>query len=264
MVGQSPRRPALAQAPLERSVTAPPGEANVAMSSGTRLADACTAQSDGIPRALDLCRVGHRRSERCQGHARGGHPVGGMRTGPFDEAGHGAMAQPVAIPPHGDLPTQDAVRRLALEVDQLARVAPCGAQRGGGSPRISATRDEMDEPRLARDRRLQAAVVEVEPASPAGIGRERVDRDDLQVRGGMGWGADREHPVVRSHQAVLAAGAGRDAERGLAPCLPLVERLRGDDQVVDECGHNSMVPSMQVTASPPTHTWPPASRCRNT
>src|SRR3569832_2776531 len=124
------------------------------------------------------------------------------------------MAAPRAVPTDGDLPTQDTVGRLALEANQLAWVVPCAAQRGSRGARTLATRHEMDAPRGARDRGLQAAVVAAEPASAAGSAGERVDGDDFQVRGRMRWRADREHPVVGAHEAVLAAGSGRAAERG--------------------------------------------------
>ena len=136
---------------------------------------------------------------------------------------------------------------------------------------IAAARDPVHEPRALGDRRLQAGIVEVEPARAAGVGRVGVDGDDLEVGAREGVGRDAKDPVVRAHQRVPAAGRGRDAERALAPRDALVERARGEHEVVEFAVHDLgkrewrghllgaysvTLPSMQVTLAPPTQVSP--------
>jgi hypothetical protein len=100
--------------------------------------------------------------------------------------------------------------------------------------KLRRARHGVDEPRtLLEQPRLQCRIVQAEPARARRRRGLRVDGDDLEVGVGEGVGGDLRQPVVRAHERVAPARAGRDAEGGLAPGHALLQAGGGHDEVVE-------------------------------
>jgi hypothetical protein len=153
----------------------------------------------------------------------------------------------------------------ARDLSIIATPPPMGAQRivgrrdGRGGEAVAAGGEggEVHPPLAQGDPREVAPPLRL--ALGHGATRERggIDGDDLEVAVGVGLGADERQPVVRAHRGVHAAGAGGEAQRGLAPGHALLQAGGGHDEMVESVAHapivegSATVPSMQKATSPP-------------
>ena len=121
---------------------------------------------------------------------------------------------------------------------------------------VAGVGDEMHQARLDGHGGLQRRVVHVEPALGRRIGRPfglGIDGDDFKIGQRVGRRGDLEQAVVGAVLRVLAARTGRDADRGLAPLHPELQRLRHDDQVINLCFHDLTIPSRRRNRSRSLH-----------
>ena len=155
-------------------------------------------------------------------------------------------------------------KRAAAGLQHGAALDAQRLQGGHGRLDVGHTGDAVNQLRpVLRDARAQGRVIHVKPAPGprrSCMGCSWVDSNDLEVGARKFGRRQAEDAVVRAHQRVLAARPGRDAQLRLAPRHAFIEAGRHHHQVIDGRVHSVTVPSMQVTDSPPTQTWPPASR----
>ena len=238
---------------------------------GRALRDGHARQADGVVgRRAAASGRGCAACSDCQRDARRSRH--GRRAGctvaPLDQRGQRAVEQPLAVVAHGDLPAA------------AGRAASCARPRSTSPRSMPSAGQRVARPRSRRARWRRSAPAAARRCATRGCssgssrsnqraGRRRawawlrrVDRDDLEVGARKGRRGDAQQPVVRAHQRVLAARAGRDAQRALRtsarprpgwrPRRP-GGRLRAAWR---RCSAASPLPSMQVTESPPTQTWP--------
>ena len=168
-----------------------------------------------------------RRSFPClhgqQPASRLGQGVRGVRVAiPLDERRKAAASREMAIGGNSDPP---AIRtaRGGEHFDPVGR-----------APRILLDRIGSLDPVNERGTLLEPfrhlGAIQPEPARAAGSGRPGVDRDDFEVYAL----AELQEAVMRSHEGMLAAGNGGDAQPRLDPARAFVERARRDDDMVEE------------------------------
>ena len=129
-------------------------------------------------------------------------------------------------------------------------------QRGTRGLDVAGVHDEMHQARLDGNGGLQCRVVHVEPALGCCAGRPFglwIDGDDFKIGQRIGRRGDLEQAVVGAILRVFTPRAGRDADRGLAPLHPKLQRLRHDDQVINLCFHDLTIPSTRGNRSSSLH-----------
>jgi len=108
---------------------------------------------------------------------------------------------------------------------------------------------------IGNDLRLQGRFVEAGPASTRGRRSVRVDRDDFQVGARKQRRRDRQQPIVRAHQRMLAPGRQSGAETLLEERDAVGQGCGGKDNMVElEPGRRRCVhvhgPCYRLTSCP--------------
>ena len=156
-----------------------------------------------------------------------------MRRSPFDQRGQRAVEQALPVLAHRDLPFQQAGGRCPRGLQHLAAVDPQRLPGRAGCGHVIHPHHHMRQLRsLGRHPVAQLRVVHVEPSTTRGRRGRRVDGDDLEVGLRERRPVDPEQPVVGSHQGMLAAGAGREAQRAFAPDSAFLQAGGHHHQVV--------------------------------